>query len=138
MKEHNIRISTAGVAQKDGKYFVALRNVGTSIGESWEFPGGKNRYDESPEETLKREYQEELGISIEVGDLVCVSFFSNKEKDYKLMAYNITLLDPVETAVLQDHQRLGWFTLEELKSISMAESDRTIVRYLSDSSASTS
>ncbi len=63
------RVTTAGILVQDGKYLVAKREEKGSIGGLWEFPGGKNRYTETEEETLKREFQEELGLSVSVGPL---------------------------------------------------------------------
>ena len=54
------RVTTAGIALKDGKVLVAHRVKGGSLSEKWEFPGGKQRWGESDEMTLKREYMEEL------------------------------------------------------------------------------
>lgn len=64
------RISTAGIARRGSKYLLALRKPGTSIGESWEFPGGKARFGEPPEEALKREFFEEFQIHILVGRMI--------------------------------------------------------------------
>lgn len=126
-----IRISTAGVAKRGQTYFVARRIAGSSIGESWEFPGGKNRREESPEQTLEREYREELGISIEVGSQICTGRFSNHGKEYELQAYWIEIPEDQEQSILlTEHQQISWKTLEELESVPMAESDRLIVRAL--------
>ena len=78
------RITTAGIAIKDGKVFVAHRIEGGALSGMWEFPGGKNRYGESEEDTLRREYLEELGIDIEVGELFTSFDFTNKDKLYHL------------------------------------------------------
>ena len=51
------RITTAGILTKDDRYFVAKREDKGSIGGLWEFPGGKNRWGESEQETLMREFQ---------------------------------------------------------------------------------
>ena len=56
--------TTAGVAIKDGKVLVAKRAKGGPLSDMWEFPGGKNRYGETIEDTFKREWLEELGIEV--------------------------------------------------------------------------
>ena len=73
------RETTAGVAIKDGKVLVAKRAKGGPISEMWEFPGGKNRYGETIEDTLKREWLEELGVDVAVGEKLLQVDFINKD-----------------------------------------------------------
>ncbi len=126
------RISTAGVARRGNRFFAALRRSGTSIGESWEFPGGKNRLDERPEETLLREYQEEFCVDITVGNLLYEGSFKNKGKSYGLLAYAVEFVDEDPEFCLPEHQKVSWLTLEELFRLPMAGSDRAILDALSE------
>ncbi len=125
-----IRISTAGVACKGEYYFVAKRKPGTSIGESWEFPGGKNRAYETPEETLKREFYEEFQAAITVHETIFTGRFVNKDKNYQLIAFSITINTPEEELIFEEHQEIAWKTIKELESYTMADSDRQIVSSL--------
>ena len=121
-------ISTAGIAFRDNKFLLALRIPGTSIGESWEFPGGKAEKGEAPEEALIREFWEELNIKIEVGKRICDGAFSNNEKKFEIYGFLIKLI--TEEYVLIEHSRVGWFTLDEMASLKMADSDKQIVQKL--------
>ncbi|RKX87467.1 MAG: NUDIX hydrolase [Spirochaetes bacterium] len=121
------RISLAGIAFDNGKVLVALRNPGTSIGESWEFPGGKLEEGESPEETLKREYLEEFDAEIEVGERICRGKFSNKDCHYTLYGYLITVKSELR---LKEHSEVRWVSLRELDNLPMAASDRQLAECL--------
>ena len=123
------RITTAGILCKDNKYFVAKREDKGSIGGLWEFPGGKNRWDESEEETLKREFQEELELAIEVGPLLHTHDFVNKGTLYHQKAYLITCNDCQEPKLLV-HTAFRWVTREELLSLEFAPSDQRIIATL--------
>jgi 8-oxo-dGTP diphosphatase len=125
-----LRISTAGLAERNGRYLVALRRPGTSIGEKWEFPGGKVHAGEDPAGALSREFREELEVEIIVGDCVCTGSFYNNETEYELQAYEVRLLS--ESFQLKEHQQLKWCSLTELGELSMADSDRLILRCLLD------
>ena len=48
----------------DGAFLLTSRPVGKVYAGYWEFPGGKLEAGESVEQALRRELQEELGISI--------------------------------------------------------------------------
>jgi 8-oxo-dGTP diphosphatase len=48
----------------DGRFLLTSRPAGKVYAGHWEFPGGKVEPGESVEEALRRELQEELGITI--------------------------------------------------------------------------
>jgi mutator protein MutT len=120
------RITTAGVLIEDGKYFVAKREDSGSIGGLWEFPGGKNRWGETEEQTLQREYLEELGLAVTVGELLHTHDFVNKGTLYHLKAYRI-FSEPFSSLSLSVHTACKWVDRKELASLSFAPSDRRIV-----------
>ena len=123
-------ISTAGIAFKNNKFLLALRLPGTSIGESWEFPGGKAEKGETPEEALSREFLEELNIVIKVGGRICNGNFKNREKVFEIYGFLIQLES--ENFVLSEHSKVGWFSLDEMASLKMAGSDMQIVQKLKE------
>ena len=125
-----MRISTAGVVRRNDTFLIALRKPGTSIGESWEFIGGKARAEESPAQALRREFGEELGVEVEIGLLLYQGEFANKKLNYHLMAFAVELL--TEDFVLSEHQELRWATLDELNGLPMASSDRQILSFLTN------
>lgn len=123
-----VKVSTAGIARRNDKFLVALRRPGTSIGEAWEFPGGKKEYSESSQQALKREFREEFSIDIIVGELICTESFINRDQHYELQVYKVRLIN--EAFVLQEHQEVKWVSLYDLKHLPMASSDKKIVRCL--------
>lgn len=60
----------AGLVFRDGKLLITQRPADGHLGGLWEFPGGKREADESFEDCLRRELMEELGIEVEVGEVV--------------------------------------------------------------------
>jgi mutator protein MutT len=60
----------AGLVFRDGRLLITRRPEGGHLAGLWEFPGGKREPDESFEQCLGRELMEELGIEVEVGELV--------------------------------------------------------------------
>jgi 8-oxo-dGTP diphosphatase len=123
-----MNISVAGVAERNGKYLVALRKPGTSIGVRWEFPGGKLEEGETPEEAIAREYMEELNVRVSVKEKLCEGNFSNGPKHYRLMAYLIELHD--DKFLMPEHQEVTWVELSELEKLDFPGSDMIIVNHL--------
>ncbi|MCF8105900.1 MAG: A/G-specific adenine glycosylase, partial [Desulfohalobiaceae bacterium] len=62
----------AGVLVRDGRILIQKRPPGGLMPHLWEFPGGKIKPGESPAEALIREFQEELELSITVGEKIIV------------------------------------------------------------------
>jgi len=111
----------------DGAVFVAKRKPSKNLSSCWEFPGGKAEENEEPQAALRREYQEEFGVEIEVGDLFCTGQFFNRSKQFTLLAFNIEIKGSPEC---REHAEVGWKMPEELKDLDIVPSDRIILNNL--------
>jgi len=119
-------VTTAGVAFDGRRYFLARRQAGGAQSRKWEFPGGKCDADDADERRcLSREYQEEFGIRIDVGDEIGTVPFEHKTTRYILVAYTISMHTVPTT--LEVHSETGWFFPDELTALDLADSDRTLV-----------
>lgn len=122
------RITTAGIAIRNGKVLVGKRVKGGSLSEKWEFPGGKNRWGETLEDTLKREYDEELGVGVDVGREIFRYDFENKDTLYHLKACLVDVLS--DDFRLLVHTEMRWVGRKELLELPMGGSDSHIREHL--------
>ena len=120
----NERITTAGVAIRSNMVLVAHRTEGGALSGKWEFPGGKQRWGESDEDTLKREYKEELSVDIRMGERLTSFDFINNDTVYHLRAYLIEILS--DEFCLAVHTEARWVGPDELLSLEMGDSDNQI------------
>jgi mutator protein MutT len=60
----------AALLFRHGRVLLTQRRPAGHLGGLWEFPGGKREPGESFAGCLRRELREELGIEVEVGELV--------------------------------------------------------------------
>ena len=119
------RLSLCGVVCEAGRYLIARRNPGGSQGGKWEFPGGKQEDGETPEQSLAREFLEELAVEAVVGRQLYVGAFSNGVKDYRLEAWEVRL--PAHPKFhLSEHQELRWVAPSDLASFDLSDSDRQV------------
>ncbi|HLK41471.1 MAG TPA: (deoxy)nucleoside triphosphate pyrophosphohydrolase [Polyangiaceae bacterium] len=67
-------VVAAAVVVEQGRVLLSQRKAGSHLAGKWEFPGGKVNPGEDPRDAVRRELEEELGIDIEVGEVVDVTF----------------------------------------------------------------
>ena len=120
-----MRRSVAGIALRDGLVFVARRVSGGSMGDKWEFPGGKVEPGESDKTALEREFGEEFAVPVRVGRELSRAEFVNRNEPVQLTAYEVFL--DSEDFVLIEHTEWKWTSLEELGTLDFADSDLKLV-----------
>lgn len=113
----------AAVILKDKQVLATQRGYGDLQGR-WEFPGGKIEVGEDRTTALSREIQEELDVSIVVGE-----FLTTVEYDYPnfhliMHAYQCELQGEFH---LQEHSAARWLTKETLYDVDWLEADLPIV-----------
>lgn len=63
---NKLRIRVCGLLIEDDKILLVNHHSLNENGDFWAPPGGGMNYSESAEESLKREFQEEVGIDVDV------------------------------------------------------------------------
>lgn len=132
-----IKVAVKGVLIKNQKMLIVQRSSNDETGAgTWESVGGILNFGESFEDALKREFIEEVGLSIEVQkQLFSTTFLSNTTRQIVLLALlctseeeNITLsnehdqflwankaelLQLLPKAIIKDYEMFGVFELME-------------------------
>jgi 8-oxo-dGTP diphosphatase len=118
----------AAILFKDKKVLIAQRANHDPLAGLWEFPGGKIKNGESPEESLIREMQEEFCINIEVGEFFESSVFPYDKGTIRLLAYMCTWIGgEIRSTVHHDY---SWVKVNELDQYIFAPADRPLVEKL--------
>lgn len=118
---------TVALIRKNGKYLLAQRKKGDAFGLKWEFPGGTVESNETPEDCLKREIKEELGLSIEPKKLLFSFIF---QASFKMKFYVYCAKIVGGRLVNNSHERLKWISLEEISNYDLSPADLIIVKKL--------
>jgi 8-oxo-dGTP diphosphatase len=117
----------AAVVERDGRYLITRRLEGTHLAGLWEFPGGKTLPGEQPEDALRRELQEELGVEATVGDLIDTVNWTYPEKSVRLRFFRCALLgDPRP----QERQEMLWVQAGELSTYRFPAADLQLIERL--------
>jgi 8-oxo-dGTP diphosphatase len=129
-----MQIVTCAVIEKGGRILIARRKSGDHMAGKWEFPGGKIEPGETPEQCLKRELLEELGVEITVDEFICSSTWKYDHATINLLAFKANLLSG--QPVLNNHAEIRWVASRELGDYDFPEADVPIIRYLTASASS--
>ncbi len=68
-----LRVRVAGLLVEDGKLLLIKLHSPVSNSDIWTAPGGGVEFGETIEEALTREFQEETGLKIRVGELLYIN-----------------------------------------------------------------
>lgn len=112
---------TAALWIEDGKVFIARRPSGDKLQGKWEFPGGKVEAGETPQECLRREMAEELGIDVAVRDYFGSSIYTYESGCIELMAYFVHYRSGEMN--LRAHGEASWVEPADLAAIDFAPAD---------------
>lgn len=122
-----IRAAVA-IIQKDGKVLVARRRTGDALKGKWEFPGGKIKEGETPEECLLRELQEELGIAAEIGDMLESTTYSYAHDSVLVKFFRVGMLsDELE---LKEYDEIIWVHPGDLLEMDVPGANRGVIHKL--------
>ena len=117
----------ACVTERDGRYLITRRLEGTHLAGLWEFPGGKIRSGEKPEDALRRELQEELGVTADVGDLLESVDWTYPEKRVRILFFRCAIQGEPRP---QQGQDMSWIEAAELPSRRFPEADARLISRL--------
>ena len=119
---------SAGLVFRGGKLLITQRYADAHLGGMWEFPGGKRECDESFESCLARELREELGIEVDVHEVIEEIRHDYPEKSVLLKFFRCDWR-------ANEPQSIGcpafaWVTLEELANYEFPAADARLLELL--------
>ncbi len=120
--------SIACIDYRDGKIFIAKRQMTGDMGGRWEFPGGKIEEGEDLETAVIREMQEEFGVTVSVGRKITTGTFTHRNKPCTLDVLEVHFPHDgmTERFVLTEHTDYNWVALDEIPKLNFVDSDLSV------------
>jgi 8-oxo-dGTP diphosphatase len=123
-------VAACALIDADGRVLLAQRPEGKPMAGLWEFPGGKIEAGETPEQSLIRELEEELGIVVKEACLAPLTFASHGYPDFHLLMplYVCRRWEGMVTA--REGQSLAWVRPNRLRDYPMPPADVPLIAHL--------
>ena len=126
--EKNVVEVVAALIWDGDKFMICQRPAHKARGLLWEFVGGKVELGETKEQALIRECQEELAVTLKVGEV-----FMDVVHEYPDLTVHLTLFHArIAEGVPQklEHNDICWITVDEIDSYVFCPADEEILNRL--------
>jgi 8-oxo-dGTP diphosphatase len=118
----------AAVILRDGEVLLARRGAGVHLEHYWEFPGGKVEEGESPQEALRRELMEELGVVTTVEAPFAFNWHDYGRKRVLLLTFTVTIVEGDPRPI--GCSELAWCGAEAVRKLTLPPADGPILERL--------
>ena len=115
----------AALIWDNDKFMICQRPAHKARGLLWEFVGGKVEAGETKEAALIRECQEELAVTLSVGDVFMEVLHEYPDITVRLTLFNATIVEGVPRK--QEHNDIRWITPAEIPQYDFCPADVEIL-----------
>ena|SRR6185369_4463720 len=135
-KKKEIMLSAAlGLAVNDkGEYLLTQRHQpqDPQVHSLWQIPGGGTEFGESPEQTLAREMQEELGVSVRILyphpiAKTALWYLADRDLHITLLCYLVSIGDQTPTLNDPETGAYGWYSIKQMHDLKLMDLTSDIV-----------
>ena len=110
------------------KFLICQRPAHKAQGLLWEFVGGKVEPGEAKGQALVRECQEELAVTISVGEVFMEVNHDYPDLNVHLTLFNAAIMEGIPQML--EHNDICWITVEEIPQYEFCPADEVILRRL--------
>jgi len=125
-------VAAAALVDRDNRVLISKRPEGKELAGLWEFPGGKVDPGETPEQALRRELAEELGIDVCETCLAPFTFASHTYAGFHLLMPLYLCRNWDGEIEPREGQEIAWVRPNRLSSYPMPPADAPLVPWLRD------
>ena len=127
MKNKNLLV-VGGLIVKKNKILICQRSSDNEHPLKWEFPGGKVKNQEEPQQALKRELNEELKITIEQPIYLCDYMFEYLDLGKNVSLFFFLINEYSGEISNSVHNQLKWIEIKQLSDYDFLEGDHEIIK----------
>ena len=132
MKKKNIYVSAVALIDWQGKVLISSRSENQILHNFWEFPGGKLKTNESPDDAIIREIKEELSLDINKKSLKPLSFNTYTYDEFHVIIFFYICRSWKGTPVSKKNHKILWIEIDKLKKYKFLAGSNKFVLELND------
>jgi len=125
-------VAACALIDADKRVLIAKRPEGKPMPGLWEFPGGKVEDGETPEDTVIRELDEELGVKVTKPCLAPLTFTSHNYLEFHILLPLFVCRRWEGTPVPREAQEIKWVRANRLRDFPMPPADEPLISHLAD------
>ena len=115
-----LKVCALGILFKNGKILLGKRSKHRrSYPNVWDMIGGHCETGETPEQTLIRELQEEIGVTPTVFEQIETLLDPNNGETYHVFVVTDWIGKPTHLQS-EEHSQIGWFAIDEASKLYLA------------------
>lgn len=118
----------AALVQDENRFLICRRPEGKQCARCWEFAGGKVEPGETGAQALAREWREELGVELRVGDVLADVTHAYPDLTVHLTLYAAEITSGAPLAL--EHSQLRWISPQELENYVFCPADARLLEQL--------
>ena len=127
-RNSTVHVAVGVLLNDNREVLVALRPAQSHQGGLWEFPGGKVEEGESVEHALNREFEEELGISVQACTSLTQIRHEYSDKSVLLDVWRIEEYSGIPQG--KEGQAIEWRALSKLRAADFPKANELIIHAL--------
>lgn len=127
--ESRVAVVCALIRDEAGRVLLGRRAKSERLAGFFELPGGKVKERETNEDALRRELQEELNVTADIGKLHSVLWHDDHDRFYSLLVYATTISRNAKIA-LRVHDDMRFVTAAEALALNLLPADRVLFQKL--------
>lgn len=112
------------------KFMICQRPAHKARGLLWEFVGGKVEPGETKEQALIRECQEELAVTLSVGNVFMDVVHEYQDLTVHLTLFNAVIIEGVPQKL--EHNDIKWITPSEISNYEFCPADVEILKKITE------
>ena len=116
----------AALIWENDKFMICQRPAHKARGLLWEFVGGKVEPGETKEQALIRECQEELAVTLSVGDVFMEVVHEYPDLTVRLTLLNATIAEGEPQKL--EHNDIRWITPNDIPNYDFCPADEEILK----------